>query len=68
MLDFNWVTMTYLLCGGLAIVFVIFTIVVTIGGVIDLVIMFRELESEMVDDSDDGRGATQKTTSSKMTE
>ena len=68
MLDFNWVTMTYLLCGALAIVFVIFTVVVTIGGVIDLVIMFRELESEMVDDSDDGRPAAQKKTSSKITE
>jgi hypothetical protein len=68
MLDFNWVTMTYLLCGVLAIVFVIFTVVVTIGGVIDLVIMFRELESETVDISDDGRVDAQKTTSSTMTE
>ena len=64
MFDFNWVTMTYLLCGGLAVVFVIFTVVVTIGGVIDLVIMFRELGRETIDPTDDGRPASQETGSS----
>ena len=49
------VTVTYVFVVTAIIAFVGFSIVVTIGGIFDLVYMFRELEKEVVDEADDGR-------------
>jgi hypothetical protein len=50
-----WVTISYVFCAASVVLYVIFTIVVTIGGALDLVFMFRQLKTEVVDERDDGR-------------
>ena len=55
MYDSLLVPITYVFVVAAIIAFVGFSIVVTIGGVFDLVYMFKELKTEVVDETDDGR-------------
>ena len=55
MYDSGFVTATYIFAVVSIISFLGFTVVVTIGGVIDLIYMFKELEAEVLDETDDGR-------------
>ena len=55
MYDSLLVPITYVFVATAIIAFVGFSIVVTIGGVIDLIYMFRELKAEVVDETDNGR-------------
>jgi len=55
MYNSSWVMVTYVFVATAIIAFIGFSIVVTIGGIFDLVYMFKELKSEVVDESDDGR-------------
>ena len=55
MYDSLLVPITYIFVAAAIIAFVGFSIVVTIGGIFDLVYMFKELKTEVVDETDDGR-------------
>lgn len=55
MYDSPLVTATYVYVSVSIAAFLGFTIVVTIGGIFDLIYMFRELETEILDETDDGR-------------
>jgi hypothetical protein len=55
MYDSPWVTFCYIFSAVSIVLYLGFTVVVTIGGIIDLVYMFKQLESSQVDETDDGR-------------
>jgi hypothetical protein len=46
---------TYSVAIGFAIFFVIMTVVVTIGGIADLRYLFKSLNEQILDETDDGR-------------
>ena len=50
-----WVLITYLLIGSMFLVKVVFTFVAVILGFRDLMGMLRQLNTEDVDETDDGR-------------
>ena len=50
-----WVTVDYAYGVIMVATYVVFSVVVTIGGMMDLVYMFRELKNAVVDETDDGR-------------
>ncbi len=51
----NWSFFTYCFVFVAAIAYIIFFIVITIGGFFDLAYLFKCLKSEIVDNDDDGR-------------
>ena len=55
MYESAWVTIAYVFTAIMVPAYLLFTVVVTVGGIIDLVYMFRELNKEVVDETDDGR-------------
>jgi hypothetical protein len=50
-----WMYASYIYAFTMAAIFVVLTIIVTIGGVFDLRYMFRSLRQEELDPTDDGR-------------
>jgi hypothetical protein len=56
MYDSPLVMITYVFVSVAIIAFVAFSVVVTIGGIFDLLFMFRELKASELDETDDGRG------------
>lgn len=50
------VMITYVFVSVTIVAYVGFAIVVTIGGVFDLLFLFRELKASELDETDDGRG------------
>lgn len=55
MYESPWVSFSYIFSAVSIVLYLGFTVVVTVGGVIDLVYMFRQLEAGEVDETDDGR-------------
>ena len=55
MYDSPWVGFCYIFTAVSVLLYIGFTIVVTIGGLKDLVYLFKELKSEVLDETDDGR-------------
>jgi len=55
MYDSLLVNATYIVAATTIIAFLGFTVVVTVGGIVDLIRMFRQLEAEEFDETDDGR-------------
>lgn len=51
----KWALYTYCFVGVAAFAYVIFYIVITIGGMFDLIYLFKSLRGEVVDSVDDGR-------------
>jgi hypothetical protein len=51
----NWANITMFYVGINVIIMLIFTIVVNIGGLLDLAYLFRELAAKEADELDDGR-------------
>ena len=50
-----WMISTYIWAGGFGILFIIMSVVVTIGGIYDLKYLFKTLKEQAVDETDDGR-------------
>ena len=55
MYDSPLVTVVYSIVVTGIVAFIGFTVVVTIGGIYDLIYLFRELNEEVLDETDDGR-------------
>ena len=55
----GWAFSTYCFVGLAAIAYIVFFIVIAIGGMFDLAYLFRSLKAEVPDDADDGRARCQ---------
>ena len=51
----NWALVTYCFVSVATIAYVVFFIVITIGGFFDLMYLLKSLKTEIVDATDDGR-------------
>jgi hypothetical protein len=51
----NWALVTYCFVSFATIAYVVFFIVITIGGFFDLMYLLKSLKTEIVDATDDGR-------------
>ncbi len=56
----NWANITIFYVGINVIIMFIFTIVVNIGGCLDLIYLFKELAAKEADELDDGRVVDEK--------
>ena len=52
---FDWMFITYFFFIVGILVFLVITVIVTIGGAFDLKFLFRSLKEEVLDEADDGR-------------
>ena len=52
---FNWMFITYFSFIVGILVFLVITVIVTIGGAFDLKFLFQSLKEEVLDEADDGR-------------
>lgn len=50
-----WMLLSYVLFGISCLVFLILTVIVTVGGAYDLRYLFKSLKEEVADETDDGR-------------
>ena len=51
----SWALTTYCFVGISTIAYVVFFIVISVGGIFDLIYLFKSLKAEIIDTSDDGR-------------
>ena len=51
----SWAIVTYWYTVISLIIYVAFTIIISVGGFFDLRFLFRELDSQVLDEKDDGR-------------
>ncbi len=56
-----WSPFIFWFCLVNAIISILFTLVVVVGGIYDLKFLFRALREENIDETDDGRVSTSKT-------